>query len=161
VTGKIGTLSSPRDALRGDARRSGVEERAVRDPGQSMDVPAQVLKAVGLLPGRPSGDDPLQDALELPPPRSSRNHWTNALGFNDGEFVVPKPAGRFRIMAVEDSFTYPSALQVDARLRTALIDRGRGRRGHAELTSDTIDPRHPTGSWPSIVPDCSGTPRCA
>jgi len=34
------------------------------------------------------------------------NHWTNALGFHDEEFVVPKPAGRFRIMAVGDSFTY-------------------------------------------------------
>src|SRR5262249_43560273 len=27
-------------------------------------------------------------------------------GMNDEEFVVPKPAGRFRIMAVGDSFTY-------------------------------------------------------
>jgi hypothetical protein len=34
------------------------------------------------------------------------NYWTNALGFNDEEFVVPKPAGRFRIMAVGDSATY-------------------------------------------------------
>jgi hypothetical protein len=34
------------------------------------------------------------------------NYWTNALGFNDEEFVLPKPAGRFRIMAVGDSATY-------------------------------------------------------
>ena len=34
------------------------------------------------------------------------NYWTNALGMNDEEFLVPKPAGRFRIMAVGDSFTY-------------------------------------------------------
>lgn len=34
------------------------------------------------------------------------NYWTNALGFNDEEFTVPKPAGRFRVMAVGDSATY-------------------------------------------------------
>ena len=40
------------------------------------------------------------------PHRRWFNYWTNALGFNDEEFVVPKPAGRFRIMAVGDSATY-------------------------------------------------------
>jgi hypothetical protein len=43
---------------------------------------------------------------QIIPYRQWFNHWTNALGFNDEEFVVPKPAGRFRIMAVGDSFTY-------------------------------------------------------
>jgi hypothetical protein len=41
---------------------------------------------------------------QIIPYRQWFNHWTNALGFNDEEFVVPKPAGRFRIMAVGDSF---------------------------------------------------------
>jgi SGNH hydrolase-like domain, acetyltransferase AlgX len=45
-------------------------------------------------------------AEHLVPHRHWFNYWTNALGFNDEEFVVPKPAGRFRIMAVGDSFTY-------------------------------------------------------
>ena len=40
------------------------------------------------------------------PHRPWFNYWTNALGLNDQEFVVPKPAGRFRVMAVGDSFTY-------------------------------------------------------
>ena len=43
---------------------------------------------------------------QIIPYRQWFNHWTNALGFNDEEFVVPKPPGRFRIMAVGDSFTY-------------------------------------------------------
>ena len=40
------------------------------------------------------------------PHRNWFNYWTNAVGMNDEEFVVPKPPGRFRIMAVGDSFTY-------------------------------------------------------
>jgi hypothetical protein len=58
------------------------------------------------------------------PHRPWLNYWTNALGFNDEEFLVPKPAGRFRIMAVGDSFTYgmvpyPQAVVtlLEARLR--------------------------------------------
>ena len=43
---------------------------------------------------------------DVVPHRRWFNYWTNALGFNDEEFTVPKPAGRFRIMAVGDSFTY-------------------------------------------------------
>jgi hypothetical protein len=34
------------------------------------------------------------------------NHWSNAFGFHDEEFAEPKPAGRFRVLAVGDSFTF-------------------------------------------------------
>src|SRR5215813_12834903 len=39
------------------------------------------------------------------PHRSYLNYWANALGMYDEEFVIPKPPGRFRIMALGDSFT--------------------------------------------------------
>jgi hypothetical protein len=58
------------------------------------------------------------------PHRNWFNYRNNALGMNDEEFAVPKPAGRFRIMAVGDSFTYgvvpyPDAVMtvLEARLR--------------------------------------------
>ena len=62
--------------------------------------------------GQPEGRyRSLQDYLaarpeHVVPHRPWFNYWTNALGFHDEEFVVPKPAGRFRVMAVGDSFTY-------------------------------------------------------
>jgi hypothetical protein len=64
--------------------------------------------------------------VQVVPHRQWFNYWTNALGFNDEEFTVPKPAGRFRIMAVGDSFTfglvpYPQNVMtvLEASLRTA------------------------------------------
>ena len=63
-------------------------------------------------------------SIHAVPHRNWLNYWSNALGLNDEEFVVPKPAGRFRIMAVGDSFTfgvvpYPDAVMtvLEARLR--------------------------------------------
>ncbi len=42
----------------------------------------------------------------LIPHRNWANHYTNALGFNDLEFQPGKAPGRFRIMALGDSFCY-------------------------------------------------------
>lgn len=54
------------------------------------------------------------------------NHWSNAFGFHDEEFLEPKPSGRFRVLAVGDSFTfapvpYPQGVTtlVEAGLRAA------------------------------------------
>jgi hypothetical protein len=42
----------------------------------------------------------------ITPHRAWYNHFSNAFGFHDEEFVEPKPPGRFRILAVGDSFTF-------------------------------------------------------
>ena len=45
-------------------------------------------------------------AAHITPHQPWYNHWSNAFGFHDEEFVEPKPAGRLRILAVGDSFTF-------------------------------------------------------
>lgn len=49
-------------------------------------------------------EDFLQARAFLRPHQDYLNHWTNALGFHDREFEIPKPKGRYRIVALGDSF---------------------------------------------------------
>jgi hypothetical protein len=65
-------------------------------------------------------------AAHVAPHRPWYNHWSNGFGFHDEEFVEPKPAGRLRVLAVGDSFTfgpvpYPQGVMTltEAGLRTA------------------------------------------
>jgi len=45
-------------------------------------------------------------AAYITPHKAWYGHWSNALGFHDEEFVEPKAAGRRRVLAVGDSFTF-------------------------------------------------------
>jgi hypothetical protein len=45
-------------------------------------------------------------AAHITPRRAWYNYWSNAFGFHDEEFVEPKPAGRLRVLAVGDSYTF-------------------------------------------------------
>src|SRR5262245_7162673 len=45
-------------------------------------------------------------AAYIAPHKPWYNYWSNTLGFYDEEFVEPKPAGRRRVLAVGDSFTF-------------------------------------------------------
>jgi len=58
---------------------------------------------------------------EVVPHRNWFNHWTNSLGLNDEEFAVPKPPGRFTVLALGDSFTYGSVGYPDTV--TTLVER--------------------------------------
>ena len=65
-------------------------------------------------------------AAHITPHQPWYNHWSNAFGFHDEEFVEPKPAGRLRVLVVGDSFTfgpvpYPQGVMTltQAGLRTA------------------------------------------
>jgi hypothetical protein len=69
-------------------------------------------------------------AAHITPHRRWYNHWSNAFGFHDEEFVEPKPAGRRRVLVVGDSFTfgpvpYPQGVVTlaEAGLRTACAGR--------------------------------------
>jgi acetyltransferase AlgX (SGNH hydrolase-like protein) len=45
-------------------------------------------------------------AAHITPHRRWYDHWSNAFGFHDEEFVEPKPAGRGRVLVVGDSFAF-------------------------------------------------------
>jgi hypothetical protein len=42
----------------------------------------------------------------ITPHKAWYNHFSNAFGFHDEEFIEPKPQGRLRVLAVGDSFTF-------------------------------------------------------
>ena len=91
-----------------------------------FNAPVRYMVTAGDAPERPvfrSLEAYLASRADLVPHRDFLNYWNNALGLNDVEFVVPKPRGRFRIMALGDSFTYGLVPYPDAvmtRLEEAL-----------------------------------------
>ncbi len=79
----------------------------------------------------PSLEAFLKAQPHLVPYRDWRNYYNNSLGFNDLEFEIPKPPGRYRIVALGDSFCfsmapYPAAVQT-------LIERQLARKCNRDL----------------------------
>jgi len=69
-------------------------------------------------------------AAHITPHKPWYSYWSNRFGFHDEEFVEPKPAGRLRILAIGDSFTfapvpYPQGVMTltEAGLRARCGDR--------------------------------------
>jgi hypothetical protein len=67
----------------------------------------------------------------LVPHRDWRNYFNNSLGFNDAEFDIPKPPGRYRIVALGDSFCFSMAPYPDAT--QTLVERQLGLRCGRDL----------------------------
>ena len=80
----------------------------------------------------------------LIPHRNWHNYYNNSLGFNDAEFEFPKPPGRYRIVALGDSFCYSMAPYPDAvqTLVEKQLDRRCGR--DLDLLNAGISA---TGTW--------------
>ena len=80
-------------------------------------APVRYLVTAGDAPDQPvfpTLEAYLASRPDVVPHRDFLGYWTNAFGLHDVEFVMPKPRGRFRIMALGDSFTYGSAAYPDA-----------------------------------------------
>jgi hypothetical protein len=94
------------------------------------------LATAGLVSDKPSyatfEDFLAAHSEHLVPHRPWFNYWNNSLGFNDREFEVPKPAGRFRIMALGDSFAY-GLLPYPDNVLTLVEERLRTRCGCRDL----------------------------
>lgn len=109
-------------------------EAAVR--AVSIFLPAvQYLATVRIRP-RPQHYQTLEAFLEaqtthLVPYRAWNNHFNNSQGFNDAEFEIPKPPGRYRIVSLGDSFCFSMAPYPDA-VQT-LIENELGRRCGRDL----------------------------
>ncbi len=80
-------------------------------------APVRYLVTAGDAPEQPvfpTLEAYLASRPDVVPHRDFLNYWNNAFGLHDIEFVAPKPRGRFRIMALGDSFTYGLVSYPDA-----------------------------------------------